>query len=50
MNKNQWAIDLIKDTFQSKFDKAGYIKFIKSLLNEADFSATFSVQGQFDLR
>jgi hypothetical protein len=47
MNKNQWAIDLIKDTFQSKFDKAGYIKFIKSLLNEADFSATatFSYKG-----
>jgi hypothetical protein len=42
MNKNQWAVDLVEDTFQSKFDRTNYIKFIKSLLNEPDFTYSFA--------
>lgn len=46
MNKQQ-AIDLVKQTFESAFDKPSFTKFIKELLNEADFNASFSHRGQY---
>jgi len=46
MNKQQ-AIDLVKQTFESAFDKSRFSKFIRELLNEADFDASFSHRGQY---
>jgi len=46
MNKQQ-AIDLVKQTFESAFDKSRFSKFIRELLNEANFDASFSHRGQY---
>ncbi|MBM4177117.1 MAG: class I SAM-dependent DNA methyltransferase, partial [Ignavibacteria bacterium] len=45
MDKLQ-ARQLIKDTFENSFDRNGFIKFIKNLLNQIDDAPT-SYQGQW---
>jgi len=46
MNEQQ-AIELVKQTFKSEFDKSRFAKFIKELLNSADFDTSFSHRGQY---
>ncbi len=45
MDKQQ-AQELIKNTFESSFDKSGFINFIKNLLNRID-DAPFIYQGNY---
>jgi len=44
MNKQQ-AQQIIKDTFESSFDKARFINFIKNLLNKIDVYKAFHARG-----
>jgi hypothetical protein len=44
MDKQQ-AQEIIKDTFESPFDKARFMKFIKDLLNRIDESKAFHAHG-----
>jgi hypothetical protein len=45
MNKQQ-AQQIIRDTFESSFDKNGFAVFVKNLLNEID-DAPFTYQGNY---
>ena len=45
MDKQQ-AQELIKETFESSFDKSGFTNFIKNLLNRID-DAPFIYQGNY---
>ena len=45
MDKQQ-AQELIKETFESSFDKSGFTNFIKKLLNRID-DAPFICQGNY---
>ena len=42
----QRAQEIIKETFESSFDKSNFIRFIKELLNRID-EDSFTYQGQF---
>ncbi len=42
----QQAQELIKETFESPFDKSGFTNFIKNLLNRID-DAPFIYQGNY---
>ena len=42
----QQAQELIKETFESSFEKSGFTNFIKNLLNRID-EDSFTYQGQF---
>ena len=44
MNKQQ-AQQIIRDTFESSFDKNGFTGFIKNLLNRIDESKAFHAHG-----
>jgi hypothetical protein len=44
MDKQQ-AQELIKETFESSFDKVRFTNFIKNLLNRIDKSKAFKAQG-----
>ena len=45
MNKQQ-AQEIIRETFESPFDKSGFTNFIKNLLNRID-DAPFTYQGKY---
>ncbi len=45
MNKQQ-AIELVRNTFESSFDKARFVAFIKNLLNRIE-DAPFTYQGNY---
>ena len=45
MSKQQ-AIDLVRKTFESPFDKTNYVVFIKNLLNQIE-DAPFIYQGNY---
>jgi hypothetical protein len=45
MNKQQ-AIDLVRDTLESSFEKARFIGFVKNLLNQIE-EAPFTYQGNY---
>jgi hypothetical protein len=46
INKQQ-AQELIKETFESSFDKVRFTRFIKYLLNRIDKSKTFKAQTKW---
>ncbi|MBM4447378.1 MAG: class I SAM-dependent DNA methyltransferase [Chloroflexi bacterium] len=43
----QTAIRIIRDTFESPFDKARFIYFTKNLLNKIDETKAFHIQGHY---
>jgi hypothetical protein len=43
--KREQAIRIVRETFESSFDRGRFTNFIKDLLNEADFSKSFSYKG-----
>jgi hypothetical protein len=45
MDKQQ-AQDIVRDTFESPFDKGRFIGFVKNLVNSIE-DATFSYKGNF---
>ena len=46
MDKQQ-AQNIIRETFESSFDKSGFTGFIKNLLNEIDDVSSFTYKGQY---
>ena len=46
MNHHQ-AKDIIRDTFQSTFDRDQYVGFIRNLLNKIDEEKAFKIHGQY---
>lgn len=46
MNHHQ-AKDIIRDTFQSTFDRVQYVGFIRNLLNKIDEEKAFKIHGQY---
>ena len=43
----QTAVGIIRDTFESPFDKARFVYFIKNLLNKIDETKAFHIQGNY---